>query len=366
MHYFSENQKTILCVDDTPANLKLLKECLQPYFNVRLINHGQKALDFLADPQKAQEVHLVLLDVMMPDIDGFEVCRKIRGTAHTENLPVIFITAKNTPEDEQKGLDVGGNDFISKPINPNVMLSRVNTHLKLESYQSLLRRENAHLEIQLKESLLDVMHLQEATLTVMTSLAEFRDEDTGNHIKRTQIYIEKLAHASAKMFPELELNEERISIISMCAPLHDIGKITTPDEILLKPGKLTDDEFAIMKQHTIKGSEILGRAAGIMAGKGEFLTLAQELAISHHEKWDGSGYPYGLSGDAIPITGRLMAVVDVYDALRSKRVYKPAFSHAKSMEIIEQSQGSHFDPRLVEAFKTLSTEVATLSEHWKD
>lgn len=366
MDYFTEHQKTILCVDDTPANLKLLKECLQGQYKVRLINHGQKAIEFLADPGKAAEVHMVLLDVMMPDVDGFEVCRKIRSQAHTQHLPVIFITAKNTPLDEQMGLDVGGNDFISKPINPNILLSRVNTHLKLESYQTLLRKENAHLEIQLKESLLDVVHLQEATLMVMTSLAEFRDEDTGNHIKRTQIYIEKLAHAAAKRFPELTLTEERISIISMCSPLHDIGKITTPDHILLKPGKLSDEEFEQMKLHTVKGFEILGRAAKLMAGKGEFLTLAQELAISHHEKWNGSGYPYGKSGNDIPISGRLMAVVDVYDALRSQRVYKPAFSHEKSMAIIEQSSGSHFDPRLVEAFMSLSLEIEQLSEQWKD
>ena len=281
-------------------------------------------------------------------------------------MPIIFITAKNGQEDEQLGLEVGGNDFISKPINPNILLARINTHLKLESYQSWLRTENQHLEVQLRESLLDVMHLQEATLTVMASLAEFRDEETGNHIKRTQIYIQKLAQQAAKDFPELNLTDNDISMITKCAPLHDIGKVTTPDSVLLKPGKLTDEEFAVMKQHAQKGKEILQRAAKILGNKNRFLNIAQDLAVSHHEKWNGQGYPAQLAGEAIPLCGRLMAIVDVYDALRSERVYKAAFSHEKAIGIIKSGSGSHFDPQLVESFLKLSNEIQQLSEEWKD
>lgn len=358
--------KTILCVDDTPANLMLLNECLKDRYRVKLVNSGEKALQLLSTREQAEEIHIVLLDVMMPGMDGFEVCRRLRQQSHTEFLPVIFITAKNTPDDETMALGVGGNDFITKPINPEVLLSRISTQLKLEDYQAFLRSENSALEFKLEQTLLDAVQLQEATLSVMVSLAEFRDEETGHHIKRTQLYIQALAKEAAKSYSDMAITENQISIITKCAPLHDVGKITTPDEILLKPGKLTDDEFAIMKQHTQKGYDILCRAADQMGHYGEFLTVAQQIALSHHEKWNGMGYPEGLKEEGIPLPARLMALVDVYDALRSERTYKKAFSHQKSMDIILEGKGSHFDPRLVDAFLRIEPDIEALSERLKD
>lgn len=362
----TEPVKTILCVDDTPANLMLLNECLKDKYRVKLVNSGEKALQILSNFEQAKDIHVVLLDVMMPGLDGFEVCRRIREQKQTEFLPIIFITAKNTPDDETMALGVGGNDFITKPINPEVLLSRISTQLKLENYQAILRSENSALEFKLEQTMLDAIKLQEATLSVMVSLAEFRDEETGNHIKRTQLYIQALAKQVAAQYPALEISENQIAIITKCAPLHDIGKITTPDDILLKPGKLEPEEFEIMKQHARKGYDILCRAADQMGHYGEFLSVAQQIALSHHEKWNGLGYPEGLSGDDIPLASRLMALVDVYDALRSERPYKKPFSHQKALEIITEGKGTHFDPRLVECFLQIEKDVEELSERLKD
>ncbi|WP_130538389.1 HD domain-containing phosphohydrolase [Thiomicrorhabdus indica] len=362
----SKFKKTILCVDDTPANLMLLNECLKERYRVKLVNSGEKALQLLQTSEQAKDIHMVLLDVMMPGMDGFEVCRILRSQPHTEFLPIIFITAKNTPEDEKMALGVGGNDFITKPINPEVLLSRISTQLHLEDYQAFLRSENSALEFKLEQTLLDAVQLQEATLSVMVSLAEFRDEETGYHIKRTQLYIQALAKQASKDYPELGITENQIAIISKCAPLHDVGKITTPDEILLKPGKLTEEEFEIMKQHTQKGYDILRRAADQMGHYGEFLSVAQQIALSHHEKWNGQGYPENLSGDAIPLPARLMALVDVYDALRSERTYKKSFTHEKSLAIISEGKGSHFDPLLVDSFMKIEKNIEALSEKFKD
>lgn len=305
----SREMKTILCVDDTPANLMLLNDCLKGLYRVKLINSGEKALELLADKEKAEAINLVLLDVMMPGVDGFEVCRAIRSQAHTEFLPILFITAKSSPDDEKRGLSVGANDFISKPINPEVLLSRVQTHLKLEDYQAVLRYENSKLEYKLEQTLLDAVQLQEATLSVMVSLAEFRDEETGNHINRTQLYIQMLAKEAAECYPELGITEAQIALIGKCAPLHDVGKITTPDEILLKPGKLTEQEFAVMKQHAQKGHDILRRAADKMGHYGALWGISGSRAADCSEssrkvgrQWlsasfEGRGNPFAGKND---------------------------------------------------------------------
>lgn len=353
---------TILCVDDTPANLMLLNKLLAEHYQVKLVNSGQKALDFF----NQQQADLVLLDVMMPEMDGYEVCRRLREQPSTRNLPVLFITAKNTAEDEQDALNAGGNDFISKPINPKVLLARISTHLKVKDFQDFLSKENERLEQMVEERLSGIFKLQDASLAVMISLAEFRDECTGFHIKRTQHYIRLLAIEVSDSLPDYKLSSEQVEMIAKSAPLHDIGKITIPDHILLKPGKLTDEEFAIMKTHAQKGYDILHAASNSMGEYGEFLTLAEQVALTHHEKWDGSGYPNGLSGRAIPLAGRLMAVVDVYDALRSTRPYKQGFSHEKALDIIVQGKNSHFDAHLVDAFVRISDAVNTYSEQWED
>lgn len=354
--------KTILCVDDTPTNLELLNAVLKPFYNVRLVNSGKKALGLIA--KQHQEIDLVLLDVMMPEIDGYEVCQTIRSQPGTAYLPVLFITAKNQPEDEKQALEVGGNDFITKPINPSVLLSRIKTHLEISEYHRLLSSENRQLEAKLAKRLSDIFNMQQATLNVMISLAEFRDEVTGNHIKRTQTYVKCVLDALKNGHPEL--TEERCDFIVQAAPLHDIGKITIPDHILLKPGKLTPDEFSVMKTHAEKGAKILRSAAQEMGDYGEFLIEAESIAQTHHEKWDGSGYPRGLVGEAIPISGRVMAIADVYDALRSARPYKEAFSHEKAMMIITEGRGSHFDPEIVDAFFSMAERIAEIAQQLQD
>lgn len=353
---------TILCVDDTPANLMLLNKLLAEHYQVRLVNSGQKALDFFTQ----QQADLVLLDVMMPEMDGYEVCRRLREQPSTRHLPILFITAKNTAEDEQDALSAGGNDFITKPINPKVLLARIGTHLKVKDFQDFLAKENERLEQMVEERLSGIFKLQDASLAVMISLAEFRDECTGFHIKRTQHYIRLLAIEVSETLPDYQLSSEQVELIAKSAPLHDIGKITIPDGILLKPGKLTDEEFAIMKTHAQKGYDILRSASTNMGDYGDFLTLAQQVALTHHEKWDGSGYPQGLSGRAIPLAGRLMAVVDVYDALRSSRPYKQGMSHEAALNILVQGKNTHFDAELIDAFVRISDAIKAYSEQWED
>ncbi len=358
----AEPKPVVLCVDDTPTNLMLLNSHLKSLYRVKLINNGADALALL----EREKVDLVLLDVMMPEMDGYEVCRRIRNSQEHRHLPIIFITAKTSPEDEEQALSVGGNDFIAKPINPTTLKARVNNHLELQKYQEMLADKNQRLEAELEKRLTDIFRLQDATLSVMISLAEFRDECTGNHIKRTQNYITELAKKVSESYPDLGLTEHHINLINKCSPLHDIGKITIPDDILLKPGKLTDDEFEIMKTHAQRGVDILNSASDSMGLYGEFLSMASEIALTHHEKWNGSGYPQALQGEEIPVSGRMMAIVDVYDALRSERPYKRAFTHQEALEILEKGRGSHFDPDFLTCFMEIEALVDEVSERLKD
>ncbi|MBN2866577.1 MAG: response regulator [Thiotrichales bacterium] len=354
--------KTILCVDDTATNLELLNEVLKPHYYVKLVNSGKKALNLIA--KQHREIDLILLDVMMPEMDGYEVCQQLRSQPETAHLPILFITAKNQPEDEKQALEVGGNDFITKPIIPSVLLSRIKTHLEISDYHRLLSSENRRLEKKLAKRLSDIFNMQQATLNVMISLAEFRDEVTGNHIKRTQKYVECVLNVLKQ--EHADLTDERCEFIIQAAPLHDIGKITIPDDILLKPGKLTADEFAVMKTHAEKGAKILRAAAAEMGEYGGFLREAESIAQTHHEKWDGSGYPRGLSGEGIPLSGRVMAIADVYDALRSARPYKKAFSHETAMTIIKEGRGTHFDPDVVDAFISQAGHIAEIAVQLED
>ncbi|BBP45223.1 two-component system response regulator [Thiosulfatimonas sediminis] len=353
----------ILCVDDEPLNLKLLVELLSERFDTRIATNGQKALE-LAIQQKPD---LILLDVMMPVMDGFETCRRIRETHDKQDLPILFITAKNQPEDEEFALKIGGNDFITKPIKPGVLQARIDTQLKLKYAQEKIIRRAETLEQEVNQRLSEINHLQDSTIYVMTSLAEFRDECTGNHIRRTQFYVEALSKALAKN-PEFtsRLNDETIEVITKSAPLHDIGKIATPDDILLKPGKLTSEEFAIMQTHSERGYKILQEAANSMGEKGLFLQTAQDIAFYHHEKWNGSGYPNGIAGEKIPLAARIMAIADVYDALTSARPYKRAFTQEEAFEIMHEGSGSHFQPILLETFFTLKEQLCTIANAHAD
>lgn len=359
----TDNKSVILAVDDTPENLDVLKGILIDQYSVKGAINGPMALK-IAEKQRPD---LILLDIMMPGMDGYEVCTKLKQNPLTADIPVIFITAKSTVEDEQKGFAIGAVDYITKPISPPIVLERVKTHLTLKKAQDFLKLQNEILEQKVIERTEKMEQLQDVVMVAMGSLAEARDPETGNHIRRTQNYVRALAE-ELQHHPKFSdfLTPEAITSLYKSAPLHDIGKVGVPDHILLKPGKLTDEEFEEMKKHTVYGYDAIVAAESYIDGDGQFLHFAKEIALSHQEKWDGSGYPEGLAGEDIPVSARLMAIADVYDALISKRVYKPAFSHEKAVSIISEGNGSHFDPVMTEAFLSIADKFQSIAAKFKD
>ena len=357
-------KSTVLVVDDTPENLSLMSALLKDLYKVKVANHGDKCLKIA---QSDNPPDLILLDIMMPDIDGYEVCRRLKAQAATRDIPVIFLTAKSETEDETKGLEMGAVDYITKPISPSIVLARVATQLALKASADFLRNKNDFLEREVAKRTQEVMAIQEVTILAMASLAETRDSDTGNHIRRTQHYVQALAEA-LKPHPRFTsaLTPYYIQMLFRSAPLHDIGKVGIPDSILLKPGRLTPEEFEIMKKHTNLGCNAIGHAEDVLGTKVEFLSMAKDIALYHQEKWDGSGYPEGLIGDAIPISARLMALADVYDALISHRVYKKGMSHTQAADIIVQGRGSHFDPDVVDSFLEIQEEFRSIAQRYAD
>ncbi len=355
---------TILVVDDTPDNLALMSGLLKDTYRVKLANHGEKALEIAAsDPSP----DLILLDIMMPGIDGYEVCSRLKSNPATRDIPVIFLTAKAEIEDEKKGLDLGAVDYITKPVSPPIVMARVKAQLELKAAADFLRDKNNYLEQEVARRTQEVTAIQDVTIMVMASLAETRDTETGNHIRRTQHYVKELAHR-LKDHPRFAdfLTERNIEMLFKSAPLHDIGKVGIPDRILLKPGKLTPEEFEIMKTHTTLGHDAIDHAEGMLGMSVDFLNMAKEIALSHQEKWDGSGYPQGLSGDDIPISARLMAVADVYDALISRRVYKDPMPHEQAVNIILQGRAQHFDPDVTDVFLQASEAFRLIAERYAD
>lgn len=347
---------TVLVVDDTPENVDLLNGILEKNYNVKVALNGKKALKIA---QAQEKPDIILLDIMMPDMNGYEVCQTLKGNPDTEKIPIIFITAMSEVEDEEKGLAMGAVDYITKPVSPPIVLARVKNHLDLKKYRDSL-------EDMVQERTKELLLTQEVTIESLGTLAEYRDPETGGHIKRTQNYVRVLAE-HLKHHPKFTsyLNEDTISLLYKSAPLHDVGKVGVPDKILHKPGKLEPEEFDEMKKHTIYGFNAMKRAE-LKLGFNSFLRLAGEIAYTHQEKWDGSGYPQGLAGEEIPISGRLMAIADVYDALISKRVYKPPFSHEKAVAIIREGKGKHFDPEMVDVFLEVSEEFREIAIHYAD
>ena len=329
-----------------------------------MANHGEKALKIA---QSATPPDLILLDIMMPEVDGYEVCRRLKEAPATRDIPVIFLTARSDTDDERMGLALGAVDYITKPISPPILLARVNTHLALKATADFLRDKSAYLEREVAMRTLEVQAIQDVTIMAMTSLAETRDNETGNHIRRTQLYVKTLAER-LRHHPRFEhlLNDRMIELLYKSAPLHDIGKIGIPDSILLKPGKLTVEEFEVVKTHTTLGRDAIEGAERRLGMRVAFLSVSKEIAYSHQEKWDGSGYPQGLAGDAIPVSARLMAVADVYDALISKRVYKPAFSHDQACNTIVRGKGTHFDPDMVDAFVDIAEDFRSIAQKYPD
>jgi putative two-component system response regulator len=359
-----EHVPTILAVDDAPMNLSLITGLLKSHYRVKVANSGEKALRIVHSDLPPD---LVLLDVMMPDLDGIEVCRRLKQDPRTRHIPVIFLTAMSKSEDERIGLEAGAVDYITKPISPPILLARVKTHLQLKAGQDFLKDKNAYLQSEVFRRTREVQAIQDVTILTMASLAETRDNETGNHIRRTQHYVKALA-IKLRDHPRFAgyFTDHVIDLLFKSAPLHDIGKVGIPDKILLKPGKLTPEEFEIMKTHTTLGRDAIEQAERQLGTPVEFLKVAKEIAYSHQEKWDGSGYPEGLSGDGIPVSARLMAVADVYDALISRRVYKPAFTHERAVELISEGRGKHFDPDITDAFMEIREEFRTIAKKFGD
>lgn len=355
---------TILIVDDTPDNLTLMSELLKDRYRVKVANGGEKALKIALSDEPPD---LILLDIMMPGVDGYEVCKRLKSEARAKDIPIIFLTAKSEVEDETYGLELGAVDYITKPISPPIVLARVKTHLSVKGVQDFLRDQKDFLEGEVEKRTYEVSAIQDVTILAMASLAETRDNETGNHIRRTQFYVKALAE-NLQTHPRFAffLTGRNINLMFKSAPLHDIGKVGIPDRILLKPGRLTPEEFEIMKTHSAIGHDAIVRAEASLGTSVEFLALAKEIALSHHEKWDGSGYPAGASGDDIPISARLMALADVYDALISRRVYKEAMPHEKAVEIIMSSKGTHFDPDVVDAFREIQGEFSAIADRYVD
>lgn len=357
-------KKTVLVIDDTPENLSVMNALLKEFYKVKVTNSG---LDGLNIASALPQPDLILLDIMMPDIDGYEVCRRLKANPVTTDIPVIFLTAKVRMEDEQLGFDVGAVDYITKPISPPIVLARVQTHLLLKGSRDFLKDQKTFLEHQVQLRTYEVAMIQDVTILALASLAETRDNETGNHIRRTQNYVRALAQR-LQYHPRfiVSLNRHIIDLIYKSAPLHDIGKVGIPDRILLKPGRLTAEEFEIMKSHTTLGANAIREAERRIEGSDNFLQYAHEIASGHHEHWDGTGYPNGLKEDQIPISARLMAVADVYDALISKRIYKEAFTHERAMEIILAGRGTHFDPDVTDAFAELADEFHAIATEYAD
>ena len=347
-----KKHRKILVVDDDSENIQILLEALGDEFAVIAARSGEKALALAI---AAPPPDIILLDVMMPNMDGYEVCRRLKANPLTWGIPVLFVTSLNDIEDEKHGLEMGAADYIIKPFRPELVKARVRNQIDLKQYRD-------HLEQLVGERTRELSLTQDATIFTVANLAETRDPDTGAHIWRTQQYVRTLAlHLAASPRYAAALTPPDIDLLYKSAPLHDIGKIGIADHILLKPGTLTPEEFEEMKKHSIIGWQALNRTVQLL-GSNSFLRYACEIALTHHEKWDGSGYPQGLSGEAIPLSGRLMAVADVYDALISHRPYKKPLPHAEAAALIIEGRGHHFDPAIIDVFIVLEAEFQQISE----
>jgi len=355
---------TILIVDDSPENLAVLNELLQPVYRVRIATSGEKALQIAATNPMPD---LIMLDVMMPGMDGYEVFTRLRANPRTHDIPVIFVTAMDSPEAEIRGLELGAADYITKPITPIIVMARIRTQLELKQARDWLRDQNTFLEAEVARRMGENLLIQDVSIHALAHLAETRDPETGNHLRRTQGYVHALAfHLQDHPRFAAFLTPANIELLTKSAPLHDIGKVGIPDHILLKPGKLTPEEWEIMKTHAPIGSDAIEQAERDITRPVEFLALAKQIARWHHERWDGGGYPDGLAGEAIPISARLMALADVFDALINRRVYKDPISCADSHDIIVSESGRQFDPDVVTAFCALFNEFQTIAGRYSD
>ena len=370
-----DQRPVILIVDDTKENLSVIGGLLEEAYRVRVANSGERALK-VANGEPRPD--LFLLVVMMPGMDGYQTLEHLKRETATGNIPVIFVTAMDADEDEERGLQLGAVDYVTKPVRPAILLARVHAQLELKHARDRLAHQNEYLEAEVACRMRENDLVKDVTMHALATLAEKRDNETGNHLARTRAYIELLMEdlAGHPRFAAA-LTAQTRPLIAKAAPLHDIGKVGVPDAILLKPGKLTAEEFEIMKQHAAIGGQALDEAiervlahSAVDAGQARdalgFLHVARAIAASHHEKWDGSGYPAGLAGEAIPVAARLMALADVFDALVCKRHYKEAFPLERTVEIIRDGRGRHFDPDITDAFLARVPDFAAIAERYRD
>lgn len=359
----NSERQTVLVVDDAPDNITLISGVLKNIYQVKVAINGAKALEMI----RKNSPDIILLDVVMPMMDGYEVCRQLKSDALYKDIPIIFLTAKNDVKAESRGLELGAADYITKPVNPAILLSRLKTHLDLKKASDFLKSQNHFLETEVSRRTKEIALIQEVSIMAMAALAETRDSETGFHLQRTKLYVSELCEvlATQERFKEA-LAAEIIEVIVASAPLHDIGKVGIPDAVLLKPGLLTEDEFEIMKTHATLGREAIIKAEMIMERKETFLKYPKQIVSSHHEKWDGSGYPMGLSGEHIPIAARIVALADVYDALTSRRVYKSASTHEEAVAIITDEAGRHFDPAVVDAFVQVQENFKAIAQKYSE
>ncbi|MGM0501954.1 MAG: HD domain-containing phosphohydrolase [Bacillota bacterium] len=361
----AQAEGTIMIVEDEKANVDILLEAFKDEYQVMVALDGETALKAVT----SNPPDLILLDIMLPGMNGYQVCKKIKSNSKTSAIPIIFATTMNQNTDERKGLELGAIDYITKPFNIPIVKARVENHLELKKAKEKLKNKNYNLEQKIKERTKKLEETQEVAIESLAALAETRDNETGQHIMRTKKYVKLLAEF-LQDHPRFRdyLTTERIEWVYKTAPLHDIGKVGVPDKILYKEGKLTAEEFEVIKKHPTYGEEAIENAENNL-GNNSFLTVAQEIVATHHEKWDGSGYPKGLQGEEIPIGGRLMAIADVYDALVNKRVYKPAFSHQRAVEIITEGDGrtspQHFDPAVLNAFISLQDKFEKIAQTFR-
>lgn len=353
---------TIMIVDDMATNIDVLVRALDSEYRLVVAPDGLSALQIAV----TSPPDLVLLDISMPIIDGYEVCRRLKADPRTVETPIIFLSGLTEIEEKTKGFNVGAVDYITKPFQILEVKARIRTHLSLVLAKRQLLRQRELLEERIEERTKDLTLAQEATIDSMAVLAEFRDPETGGHINRTKHYILALGRVLEKqnVFGSY-FSDGVLDLLFKSTPLHDIGKVGVPDKILLKPGRLTVSEFEEMKKHVIYGRDAI-RVVEKRLGENSFLRFAKEIAYSHHERWDGTGYPEGLRGEQIPISGRLMAIADVYDALISRRIYKPPLSHVEAVSIIRGGEGKHFDPHITDAFVELQDEFFAIASTYVD
>jgi putative two-component system response regulator len=336
-------QATILIVDDTPTNISVLMEILRGDYRVLAATNGEQALKIArGDPPP----DLILLDVMMPGMSGHEVCQRLKAESSTRKIPVIFVTAMNQVEDETKGFTLGAVDYITKPVSPPIVKARVKTHLALYD-------QNRELERMVRERTAELHHTRLEIIKRLGRAGEFRDNETGMHVIRVAHFCRLLGEA-------VRMNEEDLDLLFNAAPMHDIGKIGIRDNVLLKPGKLEENEIKIMRQHVPFGGEIIGEHTD------RLLSMAQLIALTHHEKWDGTGYHRGLKGEQIPLVGRITTIADVFDALTSVRPYKKAWPVEDAIKLITREAGTSFDPELVQKFVAILPQILAVREKYSD